>query len=113
MRGKHSAHAYWTVLENPISPFKVEGFKGNCNFPQISKEGLDDSWQHGRDIYGVYHDLLHFIPRKLDLNRVSFRVTNNVITSQVAGMLINGMYGVKGDVPLLVEVRTSLSFNTS
>lgn len=111
MHGKHSAHAYWKVLENSISPFNVTGFKGNCNFPQISEEGLEDSWQHGHDIYGVYHDLLHFLPRQLDLKKVSFRVTNNVITSQVAGMLINGMYGVKSNVPLLVEVSRSLSLD--
>jgi acid phosphatase len=82
----------------------VSGFKGSCSFPQITTEGLDDSWQHGRDIYLVYHDLLHLIPTYLDTEKVSFRVTTNVITSQVAGMLINGMYGPRQSVPLLVQV---------
>ncbi|KAF3483619.1 uncharacterized protein GIQ15_02943 [Arthroderma uncinatum] len=101
--GRDSAKTYWKGYQNPINPFQPSGFKGTCSFPQISKEGLDDSWQHGRDLYAVYHKLLHFLPLWLDQERVSFRVTNNVITSQVAGMLINGMYGVSGDAPLNVE----------
>ncbi|KKZ66033.1 hypothetical protein EMCG_08204 [[Emmonsia] crescens] len=103
MSGLDSAQTYWAGFENPINPFKPPGFKGTCIFPQITKEGLDDSWQHGRDIYGVYHDKLRFLPRTLDLDRVSFRVTNNQITSQVAGMLINGMYNPNYPVPLAVE----------
>ncbi|KAK2740630.1 hypothetical protein FQN57_005999 [Myotisia sp. PD_48] len=103
IHGKHSAQTYWKGYQNPITPFKVPGFRGSCNFPQITKEGLDDSWQHGRDLYRVYHDQLRFLPRRLDPKRVSFRVTNNVITSQVAGMLVNGMYGTTGNVPLDVE----------
>ncbi|PGH14405.1 hypothetical protein AJ79_03048 [Helicocarpus griseus UAMH5409] len=106
MPGHDSSHTYWAGFENPINPFKVSGFNGTCTFPQITKEGLDDSWQHGRDIYGVYHDLLHFLPDKLDLEKISFRVTTNVITSQVAGMLIGGMYNPQHPIPLIVEVRS-------
>jgi 2-phosphoxylose phosphatase len=36
--------------------------------------------------------------------KVSFRVTQNVITSEVAGMVISGMFNTQNDVPLLVEV---------
>jgi hypothetical protein len=77
----------------------------NCSFPQITTEGLIDSWQHGRDIYGVYHDLLHFIPKHLDSKKVTFRVTTNKITTQVARPLIDGMYSPKEHVPLIVQVR--------
>ena len=87
-----------------MNPFNVSGFKGTCTFPQVTKEGLDDSWQHGHDLYGVYYDLLRFLPEEFDNDKVSFRVTTNVITSQVAGMLINGMYAPKGNIPLSVEV---------
>jgi acid phosphatase len=52
---------------------------------------LADSWQHGKDLYGVYHDLLGFLPDNPD-ESVSFRVTNNVITSQVASMVVGSMY---------------------
>ncbi|KAM5439676.1 putative acid phosphatase [Microsporum ferrugineum] len=101
--GRESAKSYWKGYQNPINPFQPSGFKGSCVFPQISKEGLDDSWQHGRDLYAVYHKLLHFLPLGLDHDKISFRVTNNMITSQVAGMLINGMYGIRGNAPLNVE----------
>jgi acid phosphatase len=36
--------------------------------------------------------------------KVSFRVTQNVITSEVAGMVINGIFNTQNEVPLLVEV---------
>ena len=65
---------------------------------------MEDSWQHGRDIYEVYHDLLHFIPKTLDTKKVRFRATNNVITSQVAGVLIGGMYKPEDSVSLFVQV---------
>lgn len=41
------------------------------------------------------------------ISGVSFRVTNNVITSQVAGMVINGMFGVTNTpTPLLIQRPT-------
>jgi acid phosphatase len=80
------------------------GFVGTCQFPQITAGGLDDSYQHGKDLYGVYHDLLHFLPDDVT-EAVSFRVTQNMITSQVAGMLINGMFKTQDNIQLLVEVR--------
>ncbi len=50
----------------------------------------------------MYHDLLRFLPDSID-GRVTYRVTNNVITSQVAGMLVEGMYSPDSDVPLLIQ----------
>ncbi|ELR03874.1 hypothetical protein VC83_06065 [Pseudogymnoascus destructans] len=99
-----SANTYWSVYTSPSNPLAPRGFNGTCQFPQITREGLDDSWQHGKDLYGVYHDLLGFLPMKYDPNVVSFRVTNNVITSQVASMLVSGMFGSKEqDLPLLIQ----------
>ncbi|KAH7407198.1 histidine phosphatase superfamily [Cadophora sp. MPI-SDFR-AT-0126] len=100
--GKKAAHAYWHGFLSPQNPFIPTGFLGSCQFPQITKEGLDDSWQHGKDLYGVYHDLLGFLPDSAD-EKVSFRVTQNVITSEVAGMVLNGMFGIEEDYPLLVN----------
>ncbi|KAF1838757.1 phosphoglycerate mutase-like protein, partial [Decorospora gaudefroyi] len=87
-----SSSTFWNVYTNPINPFPQPGFNGTCQFPQITRGGLDDSWQHGKDLYGVYHDLLNFLPDDINSEKVTYRVTNNVITSQVAGMLISGMY---------------------
>ncbi|CAO2657274.1 Nn.00g034000.m01.CDS01 [Neocucurbitaria sp. VM-36] len=100
--GNESSSTFWSVYTSETNPFAQTGFKGSCQFPQITRQGLDDSWQHGKDLYGVYHDLLKFLPHDMS-DKVSFRVTNNVITSQVAGMVINGMYAPKHDVPLRIQ----------
>jgi hypothetical protein len=92
------------IEDNPLDVFPIEGFPGSCAFPQITSAGLEDSWQHGRDIFEVYHDLLGFLPDTLDSQKMHFRVTNNVITSQVIGMVIAGMYDVQNNVPLHVQV---------
>ena len=101
----HSANTYWSVYTSSSNPLAPRGFNGTCQFPQITRGGLDDSWQHGKDLYGVYHDLLGFLPEKYDPNLVSFRVTNNVITSQVASMVTSGMFGgeAQHNLPLLIQ----------
>ncbi|KAF2110199.1 histidine acid phosphatase-like protein [Lophiotrema nucula] len=100
--GNASASTYWSVYTSESNPFAPTGFLGTCQFPQISKGGLDDSWQHGKDLYGVYHDILHFLPSDIG-DKVNYRVTNNVITSQVAGMLVDGMFAPSKTVPLRIQ----------
>jgi hypothetical protein len=100
--GNNSASTYWNVYTSSVNPFPQAGFNGSCQFPQITREGLDDSWQHGKDLYGVYHDFLGFLPDDMG-DKVSYRVTNNQITSQVAGMLIDGMYAPKDNTRLLIQ----------
>ncbi|KAI0144645.1 histidine acid phosphatase [Xylariaceae sp. FL1272] len=101
----HSANTYWTVYTSSTNPLVPRGFQGTCQFPQITRGGLDDSWQHGKDLYGVYHDMLGFLPEKYDPDVVSFRVTNNIITSQVASMVVPGMFTQQADkdTPLLIQ----------
>lgn len=101
----HSADSYWSVYTSASNPLAPEGFNGTCQFPQITRGGLDDSHQHGVDIFSVYRGLLNFIPKSYDSSLVSFRVTNNVITSQVAGMVIAGMYPHEANtnIPLLIQ----------
>ncbi|KAF3927232.1 hypothetical protein ABW20_dc0106743 [Dactylellina cionopaga] len=86
-----SAQVYWKIEESPINPFHAPGFKGNCQFPQITRDGLDDSWRHGNDLFNVYGAKLKFLPQQPD-EQVVYRVTSNPITSQVAGMVIKGMF---------------------
>jgi hypothetical protein len=100
--GNDSASTYWSVYTSDVNPFAQSGFNGSCQFPQITREGLDDSWQHGKDLYGVYYDLLGFLPTNMG-DKVTYRVTNNQITSQVAGMLINGMYAPTENTPLHIQ----------
>lgn len=63
---------------------------------------MDDSFHHGKDLHDVYGALLGFLPQKVD-DRVSYRVTNNVITSQVAGMVVEAMYQPSEDFPLRAQ----------
>lgn len=102
---KQAANGYWHGFTSPINPFVPSGWIGTCSFPQITSGGLDDAWTHGHDLYGVYHDLLGFLPSTEDdwRSKVLYRVTNNVITSQVAGMLINGMWNTTDSIPLLIQ----------
>ncbi|KAF4974126.1 hypothetical protein FZEAL_8935 [Fusarium zealandicum] len=102
---RQAAEGYWQGFESDINPFVPHGFVGSCQFPQITAGGLEDSWMHGNDLYGVYHDLLQFLPaRDQDWrSKIRFRVTNNQITSQVAGMVINGMWGITDSIPLFIQ----------
>jgi len=104
--GHGVAKVYQALFVSEVNPFLPVGWQGRCKFPQITAGGLDDSWRHGADLYAVYGKLLGFLPGKDGdawREKVKYRVTNNPITSQVAGMVINGMWGATGSVPLLVE----------
>lgn len=107
---RHAAHVYWQGFQDAANPFNVTGWQGTCQFPQLSSGGLDDAWQHGHDLWKTYHEHLRFLPREYDGEKMSFRVTTNVITSQVAGMVIGGMFGDRKDIPLLVQVRRLFLF---
>ncbi|RYO92677.1 hypothetical protein DL763_004590 [Monosporascus cannonballus] len=103
--GRQAAEGYWRGFAPAANPFAPSGWVGTCSFPQITTGGLDDSWTHGEDLYGVYHDLLGFLPGRGGdwRGKVAYRVTNNVITSQVAGMLVGGTWGTADRIPLLIQ----------
>ncbi|KAI1343639.1 histidine acid phosphatase family protein [Xylariaceae sp. FL0016] len=102
---KQAARGYWDQYISSLNPFTPTGWVGTCQFPQITSGGLSDSWVHGSDIFEVYHDLLGFLPsRQADWrSKVVYRVTQNVITSQVAGMLIHGMWSTTDSIPLMIQ----------
>ena len=100
--GNNSADTYWSVYTSQSNPFVPQGFNGTCQFPQITRGGLDDSYQHGQDLFAVYHGLLGFLPSNPG-NSVAYRITNNVITSQVAGMVVNAMYFPHSDFALSIQ----------
>ena len=100
-----SAEINRKVYTSTSNPFAPSGFNGTCQFPQITRGGLEDSFQHGKDLFGVYHTLLNFIPASFDGSKVTYRVTNNVITSQVAGQLIMGMYPATANTQFQVFVQ--------
>jgi acid phosphatase len=94
---------YWKTYNDELNPLKPEAYRGDCQFPQITAEGLKDSLDHGRDLYAVYGHKLGFLPRKYNASSVLFRVTSNVITSQVAGALTRGMFPHVDSIPLLQQ----------
>ncbi|KAI1823911.1 histidine acid phosphatase family protein [Xylaria intraflava] len=99
------AQAFWKGYVSPVNPFVPAGWVGTCQFPQLTAAGLDDAYAHGQDLYAVYHDLLGFLPSRDEnwRDRVAYRVTQNVITSQVAGMLIGGTWGTTDAIPVLIQ----------
>ncbi|KDN66858.1 putative histidine acid phosphatase [Colletotrichum sublineola] len=103
------AKTYWKVYISPVNPFVPAGWIGTCQFPQITAQGLDDSWLHGADLYGVYHDMLGFLPSRDAVGspewhrQVKYRVTNNQITSQVAAMVANGMWATADSLTLNIQ----------
>lgn len=107
--GPNADRVYQQGYISSINPFVPSGWIGTCKFPQITAQGLQDSWQHGADLYGVYHDLLGFLPAKGSSSglpsSVKYRVTNNLITSQVVGMVINAMWDITEPVPILVQAQ--------
>lgn len=100
-----AAQVAWSVYTTEVNPFAPSGFNGTCQFPQITGEGLDDSRQHGLDLFEVYHNQLGFLPAKYNASQVHFRVTNNVITSQVAGQVILGMYPDTANTTIPVRIQ--------
>jgi hypothetical protein len=99
--GQEASKTYWKKYTSEVNPFVAKGFLGSCQFPQITSGGLQDSWQHGRDLWDVYGN---FIGHK---SNSEFRVTRNVITSEVAGMVVKGMFRDDSSFPLLVQVMST------
>ncbi|VVT56074.1 uncharacterized protein SAPINGB_P004785 [Magnusiomyces paraingens] len=94
-------------MQNEISEPLLSLYKNflntTCQLPQITDEGLKNSQTHGKDLFSVYHELLNFIPKEYDSNLISFRVSTNPITSQVAGVLIKGMYPGLRDISVKMQ----------
>ncbi|KAK4204786.1 histidine phosphatase superfamily [Triangularia verruculosa] len=81
-----SKPAYHSPFTSPLNPFLPSpiGLQGTCAFPQITLPGLTDSHHHGHDLLSVYFPLI-------TPSTAQFRVTNNPITSQVAGALLSAL----------------------
>ncbi|OXB34136.1 acid phosphatase [Cryptococcus neoformans] len=94
--GLNTAPVYWQAQANTRNPFEYTvglGFlNSTCQFPSITSQGLDDAYIHGKDLRGVYHDKLKFLPNKGEKDKYKFRVTNNVITSQTLSGLVKGLF---------------------
>ncbi|KAF8154514.1 histidine phosphatase [Crassisporium funariophilum] len=93
--GSDVSPVQWQAFSDPANPWTTTvgpGFVGSsCQFPQITSEGLEDCIIHGADLRAVYASRLG-LKCQLDPSTVKIRVTNNVITSQVASGLLAGLF---------------------
>ncbi|CAK5279449.1 unnamed protein product [Mycena citricolor] len=98
--------AGFTDAQNPFISTVGPGFVGSdCQLPQITEGGLVDSHTHGADLRAVYGSRLK-LKEKLDPDVVKVRVTNNVITSQVAGSLLNALFPSTDNVAVEIQSGT-------
>ncbi|KAK9342806.1 histidine phosphatase superfamily [Lipomyces starkeyi] len=83
----------------PINPF-TPGVNGTCQYPQITIGGVQDGYQHGKDLWAVYGDQLGLIPRQPN-NRVMFRSSESALTQGSAGAVLRGVWpSYNGALPL-------------
>ena len=101
-----SRSAAYTNPNNPWTDSVGPGFVGsNCAFPQITTGGINDSYNHGSDLRSVYASRLG-LSTTLSPSTFQIRVTNNVITSQVAGGLLRALFPDTNDVAALIQSDT-------
>ncbi|RDB26642.1 Counting factor 60 [Hypsizygus marmoreus] len=102
-----------TNAQNPWTKTVGPGFIGStCQFPQITDQGLEDSITHGADLRAVYARRLgldtHFNP---SISQI--RVTNNVITSQVASGLVKGLFPGSAGIEAIIQASAFDSLEPS
>ncbi|KAJ5183813.1 hypothetical protein N7492_001429 [Penicillium capsulatum] len=90
---------YAQTYQDPANPLS-SGVHGTCQFPQITIGGVQDGYQHGRDLWSVYGRKLHLIPEQPN-DRVWFRSSESALTQATAGAVLRGMWpDYDGALPL-------------
>ncbi|KAF7760282.1 hypothetical protein Agabi119p4_10958 [Agaricus bisporus var. burnettii] len=109
--GLHSTSFQETTVEwqaefpsnNPFTKTVGPGFiNSTCIFPGITSEGQDDARVHGEDLREVYFKRLG-LGETYDGKTARVRVTNNVITSEVASGSCRGLWPKTDVVPVSIE----------
>ncbi|KAJ7702263.1 phosphoglycerate mutase-like protein [Mycena rosella] len=99
----------WQAYSNSQNPWTASvgpGFVNTtCQLPQITADGLVDSHTHGADLRAVYASRLG-LGSRLDPSVAQIRVTNNDITSQVAGALVKGLFPETDNLAVLIQSST-------
>ncbi|CAO1620168.1 unnamed protein product [Parajaminaea phylloscopi] len=88
--------------ENPLA---ARMWQGNCSSGQLTRAGLMDALQHGRDFWSVYGPggPAHFID-EVSVADVQVRASPSPRTAQVAGAFLHGMgYPADEPFPIIVE----------
>ncbi|KAJ5158716.1 Histidine phosphatase superfamily clade-2 [Penicillium coprophilum] len=72
-------------------PNSANGIQPMPITPQITIGGVEDGYQHGKDLWSVYGKKLGLIPKKPN-NRVWFRSSESALTQASAGTVLRGMW---------------------
>jgi len=90
---------YGQTYQDPSNPF-TPGVNGTCQYPQLTIGGVQDGYQHGKDLWSVYGKKLGLIPDQPN-NRVWFRSSSSALTQGSAGAVLRGIWPeYKGALPL-------------
>lgn len=96
--GSSNAAASRLVIETPDNEFT--DINGTCQYPQLTQGGLLDAEQHGRDLWGVYGQLLDLLPVEPGLEEVKHRASNSRLTEATANGVMRGLWCSQFDMPL-------------
>lgn len=90
--GSGAAAVYSRTYVDRVNRFSdMLYFSTSCESGHLILGGLEDSIQHGKDLYDVYGDMLGIIPQFPD-ERTYFRTTPTTLTRQVASGIVKGMF---------------------
>ncbi|KAJ5915034.1 hypothetical protein N7504_003917 [Penicillium tannophilum] len=81
---------YAQTYQDSTNPF-TPGVNGTCQYPQITIGGVQDGFQHGKDLWAVYGKKLGLIPDAPN-SRVWFRSSESALTQGSAGAVLRGVW---------------------
>lgn len=90
---------YAQTYQDSTNPF-TPGVNGSCQYPQITIGGVQDGFQHGKDLWAVYGEKLGLIPNNPN-DRTWFRSSESALTQGSAGAVLRGVWpSYQGALPL-------------
>ncbi|KAJ5232849.1 hypothetical protein N7468_005805 [Penicillium chermesinum] len=97
---------YAQTYQDPTDPF-TPGVNGSCQYPQITIGGIQDGFQHGKDLWSVYGDKLGLIANEPN-DRAWFRSSDSALTQASAGAVLRGIWPEYGGALPLHQMVTSV-----
>ena len=107
--GGDPVSVYADTYSSPTNPFLVNYVNGTCIYPQITRGGILDAVQHGKDLWSVYGDMLQFLPGEPD-NSTFFRTSSSELTEATSGGVLRGLYpDYQQSVPIHQQVMDTIN----
>lgn len=96
-----NVNVYNNVYSPASNPFLQSYANGTCQYPQLTRGGLDDAVQHGQDLWDLYGRSLGVLPQHPNDGSVWLRTSNSALTQSTAGGAVTGVWPhFKKPVPL-------------